>query len=271
MMHFAFSLYINTSIVADILLSRFSGYGCNFKFIFNLMKKLGLSDLEDISRWDETKVHTIVQLFIEERFKMVLVLNKSDKAGDTDENITKIFSMHNNDLCFVSSALTECFLKKSSEEKVILYKPGSRMFQMLQDDPEKLTGILLNPSKKVNSQLNKIADFMFRFNGTGVWDAVQKCVELCEPVVVYPVRSLSTLCDANGKCLGTATVVKHGTSVRAFSYLLHQDIGQNYLYAENMERLRLGEHDPLTNGIVIKFYTSKFTKTETVAALTSKT
>ena len=200
---------------------------------------------------------------------MVLVLNKADKGGASDDNISKIFSMHDDELCFVSSALTECFLKKACDDRIIQYKPGGRTFKMLKDNASKFKDILVAPSTKVDSQLDKIADYMFRFGGTGVWDAIHKCVELCEPVVVYPVQSFGSFVDSHEKCLGTAIVAKRGTSLRAFSYLLHEEIGRHYLYAENETRKRLGEHDPVTDGLVVKFFTSNTTVTETIATVKS--
>ncbi len=120
--------------------------------------------------------------------------------------MSKVFSMHDDNLCIVSSAILECFLLKAAQEGYILYKPGGRSFKTIEDvvDDPLISASLKPVPEKVAKQLEKASDYLFRFHSSGVWQAVSKCVQMCNPQVIYPVTSFATYMDSSNKALGTA-------------------------------------------------------------------
>lgn len=53
------------------------------------MDKLDVKEPSNLEKWDEAKVHKLVDQFIEERFPTILVLNKID-LPEADANIARI-------------------------------------------------------------------------------------------------------------------------------------------------------------------------------------
>ena len=86
------------------------------------------------------------------RFPIIVALNKADCKGETDNNILKIMKRYNKDNIaykskdhskvrdiVVTSAASECFLKKLAAQKYIAYNRGDKMF-MTRDDEIEETG-----------------------------------------------------------------------------------------------------------------------------------
>jgi ribosome-binding ATPase YchF (GTP1/OBG family) len=106
------------------------------------------------------------------------------------------------------------------KEGVIDYEFGDNDFTIVAEGEKASNAI---------KRLDKVRDnILYRFGSTGVWSAVQKCVKLCNPVVVYPVRSLTnyTANSIDGdSVLSTAVLVPSTTSARSFAYMVHPEIG----------------------------------------------
>ena len=92
---------------------------------------------------------------------------------------------------------------------------------------------------------------LFRYGGTGVWDAVQRAIDFRKPVVVYPVRSLTNLSTersgpGKGGVLASALLVKPETTVKQLATkLLGGDSSRAFSYAEAEDGRRMGEDDPV--------------------------
>ena len=83
------------------------------------------------------------------RFPIIVALNKADCKGDTDNNILKIMQRYNKDNIdyktkdplkvrdiVVTSAASECFLKKLATQKYITYNRGDSMYLTREDEIE---------------------------------------------------------------------------------------------------------------------------------------
>jgi len=127
---------------------------------------------------------------------------------------------------------------------------------------EEATAGLEVPDGKTKKRLEKIRDMvLFRYQSTGVWAAIQAAVDLQEPVVVYPVKSLSnfaTEADGSG-VFGNAMLVKPGSTVRSVVGHVASGMMDSLQYAELLEeggtRRRVGEDHVLTGqNNIIKFF-----------------
>ena len=80
------------------------------------------------------------------------------------------------------------------------------------------------PEPKVAKRLERLKDMvMYRFGGTGAWQAVQTAVELKNPAVAYPVRSLTSFATdsaGSGGAFADAYMVKEGTTVRQLANMI---------------------------------------------------
>ena len=98
---------------------------------------------------------------------------------------------------------------------------------------------------------------LFRFGGTGVWNAVQAAARLCDPVVVYPVRSLANFgtADDGSAPFANALLVKRGTKPRDVAYKLNDAIGRHFVHAEAEDGRRLADDEPVKDGAVLRLVT----------------
>lgn len=127
---------------------------------------------------------------------------------------------------------------------------------------EEATAGLEPPDGKTKKRLEKIRDMvLFRYQSTGVWAAIQAAVDLQEPVVVYPVKSLSNFATAadGGGVFGNAMLVKPGSTVRSVVGYVASGMMDLLQYAELLEeggnRRRVGEDYVLTGkNNIIKFF-----------------
>lgn len=115
---------------------------------------------------------------------------------------------------------------------------------------------------KTKKRLEKIRDMvLFRYSSTGVWAAVQAAVDEKQPVVVYPVKSLSNFSTdgEGGGVFGSALLVRPGSTVRTVVGHVASGMVEYLQYAELLEeggtRRRVGEEHVLTGqGNIIKFF-----------------
>lgn len=139
-------------------------------------------------------------------------------------------------------------------------------------------GVALHALKpKMRDRLAKARDMvMFRFGGTGVWDAVQRAVTLRMPVIVYPVTSLTNLSTersgpGKGGVLARAILVKPETTTRELATkLLASEPGRLFTYAEGEDGRRLGEDNPIGrpgDNVIFKITTHAATPSKGVESI----
>ncbi|ORY05528.1 P-loop containing nucleoside triphosphate hydrolase protein [Basidiobolus meristosporus CBS 931.73] len=244
------------SSVVETLHNQFSGYGATQSIVAKFMDKSGLKD--PLETWDEDTLHKVVDAFLDVRFPTIVALNKID-LPDSDKNIAKIMRKYDEDRLVLTSALSECFLRKMDKQGYIKYKEGTDEYLTLEDDPD--SG--LKPlDEKIQSRLEKIQDLvLFRYGSTGVEEVITRAVETLGVIPVYPVRNLSNFSNGQpgkqGGAFRDCIMVRPGTTVREFAKKVHPEIDKHYLYAETVGNIRLGESDIITEKInIISFKTS---------------
>jgi ribosome-binding ATPase YchF (GTP1/OBG family) len=192
--------------IVETLSSQLSGYGCSRKFIIYLCDKLGYNSTFDqkpastdstvikskLQTWDEAMVREFVWKFLEERFPTIYALNKIDMKSSS-KNIEKLFNRYDQDRIVLTSALSECFLRKLAKTNFIAYNEGDGDFTTYEEAIDQNNDDLSKILKSIDKQnqkdmLENVRDFvLFRYGSTGVFEAVSKAVELQSHVAVYPV------------------------------------------------------------------------------------
>ena len=170
---------------------------------------------------------------------MLIVGNKADQA--LKECLDRL---EKHDVIFASAA-GELALRMAAEGKFITYLPGDRSFAI---NP----GANLNAAQRAG--LQKVADFMQAFNGTGVQQALDAAVfNLLDMIVVFPVEDENKLTDSKGRVLPDAFLMKRGSTPRDLAYQVHTDIGEGFLYAVDAKTgMRVKDSLELKNGDIIK-------------------
>ena len=173
------------------------------------------------------------------RMKMIIAANKADKAPK--ELIEKVLKFNKN--IILTSALFELTLRTAAKNGYIYYIPGERDFKILKQ---------LN--KKQEKALNIIKNYLRRFGNTGVQEVINKIVfDVLDYVVVYPVEDENKYTDSSGNVLPDAFLVKKGTTAKELAYMIHTEIGENFIYAVDARRkMRIPENYEIKNGDVIK-------------------
>lgn len=120
-----------------------------------------------------------------------------------------------------------------------------------------------DPSKLDNRQIEGLEmikkNVVERFGSTGI----QKCLnttvfDVLDYVVVYPVSDASKLADSKGNILPDACLVRKGSKLKEFAYMIHTDIGNKFMGGMDAKTKRkLGADYELKNDDVVEILTSR--------------
>jgi hypothetical protein len=255
--------------VVETLGTYLSGYGCNRPFIQRLCDNLNITETSrttsqfktKLETWDEELLHLFVDKFLEQRFPTIYVLNKID-LKTSPKNIEKIFNNYDNDRLVLTSALSECFLKKMKKDGYINYQEGSGDFELFEQNSNLKQLPSDEKGKQYANMLNDIRDFvLFRYDSTGVYDAISKAVKLQDPLIVYPFATHVQTAIANAKTNDTKLfqdcfLVKRGTTIREFAQSVYRTEEEysdeeksrpKFLYAEGVDGRKLSDGDVITD------------------------
>jgi ribosome-binding ATPase YchF (GTP1/OBG family) len=131
------------------------------------------------------------------------------------------------------------------------YKPGDGDFKITQ--PGKL-------SPGQIQGLERIRERILKTNGsTGVQEALNTAYyKLLDMITVYPVEDLEHLADHNGRVLPDVYLVPKGITAHNFAYIIHSELGDNFLYAvDARDKRRIGEDAILKDRDVISIVSTK--------------
>ncbi len=221
------------------------------KYIAEQLAGLGFDELmvrdslremkKTYSEFDDDSLKEFAERLMERRFRILIAGNKADKAPE--DNLRKLREID----AVTCSAIFELTLRTASKNGFIRYLPGDEDFEIIRDVNE-----------KQKRALEMIREFMKKNGGTGVQTAINRVVfEKLGYIVVYPVEDENKFTDSKGNVLPDAMLVKRGTTARELAYMIHTDIGKNYIYAIDARRkIRISEDYELRNNDVIKIVSS---------------
>lgn len=170
---------------------------------------------------------------------MIALGNKVDQAPDQLLDTLKQSNM------IFASAAGELALRNAAAASLVRYLPGDSGFSINKEDA-------LSPAQKAG--LEKIADVMKKFGGTGVQQAINHTVrELLGLIVVYPVEDEHKFSDSRGRVLPDAFLMKKGSTPRDLAFQVHTDIGSGFLYAiDARTNMRVKDTHELSDGDIIR-------------------
>jgi ribosome-binding ATPase YchF (GTP1/OBG family) len=226
---------------------RLSGLSIKRSHILEAVQKSGLNPAKPIS-WSEEELMRFVGTLRKVAKPMLIAANKID-LSTAKENVERLKQQGLS--VIPCSAEAELAMRRAAEKKWIDYKPGDCNYKVL--TPNNLTETQLKALQTIKKKI------LTPYGTTGVQEAINTAYfKLLSCIVVYPVEDIEKLCNHKGEILPDAYVVPYGTTARELAYIIHTELGDNFIYAiEAREKNRIGENYLLKDRDVITIISAK--------------
>ncbi len=225
---------------------RLTGLGIKRNQIFDATHKAGLN-ADKPTTWSEEDFLKFIDTLRRVSKPMLIVANKID-LPTSEANLERLKKL---DYTVIpASAEAELALRRAAEKKLIDYKPGDADFKITQR--EKLT------SGQIQA-LEAIREKIIARGTTGVQEAINTAYfKLLNMITVYPVEDVEHLTNHNGQVLPDVYLVPQGTTAHQFAYIIHTELGDNFIYAiDARDKKRIGEDAILKDREVISIVSAK--------------
>ncbi len=227
--------------IESLLAEQLTGLGIREEHVKLAMRRAELRS-DGVGSWGNDELLNLSSELVSISKPMILAFNKADKASD--EMLAKMEKVPGERLAIATSAESELALSHAAEKNLIKYVPGSDGFSVLD-------GASL--SEKQKQALDYIdAHVLKRFGGTGIQRCIDEAVSLLDLIVVYPVEDDHKLTDKEGRVLPDAHLVARGTTAKELAFIVHTDLGNNFIRAIDCRTKRVvGADHVLQDGDVI--------------------
>ncbi len=218
--------------ITDVLTEQLTGLQTSKEQIKKVYDRTGIGDIRQFAR------------DLRELSKPILVAaNKIDLEKGL-ENIGRI-----QNTTIPTSAAAEIALKTAEQKGVIEYHEN----RIIIKDESKL-------DKKQIEGLSLIKkNVLEKFRSTGIQKCLNTAVfDILNQIVVYPVADANKLTDSKNNILPDAYLVKNGTRLKEFAFMIHTDIGNKFIGGIDAKtKKKLGADYELKNNDVVEILTSK--------------
>ena len=233
--------------IALPLEDRLTGLGIRRQLVGEAIRKANLN-VDKPTTWSDDDFYRFVDTLRKMSKPMLIIANKID-LPTAEANLQRMKQLDY--MVIPCSAEAELGLRRAAEKQLIDYKPGDSDFNITH--PEKL-------SPGQIKALESIREKVLTKNGsTGVQNAMNTAYfKLLNMITVYPVEDLEHLSDHNGRVLPDTYLVPQGTTARQFAYVIHSELGDNFIYAvDARDKRRIGEDAILKDRDVISIVSAK--------------
>ena len=233
--------------IAHHLEDRLTGLSIKRQCINEAVRRANLN-LDKPASWTDEDFYHFVDNLRRISKPLLIVANKID-LPTAQENVERMKKL--NYIVVPASAEAELVLRRAAEKQLIDYKAGDKDFKITH--PEKLSAGQVKALEQVKEKILKP-------NGsTGVQDALNTAYfKLLDMITVYPVEDLEHLSDHNGRVLPDTYLIPKGTTAHLFAYVIHTELGENFLYAiDARDKRRIGEDAILKDRDVISIVSAK--------------
>ncbi|MFQ6068656.1 MAG: redox-regulated ATPase YchF [Candidatus Bathyarchaeia archaeon] len=226
---------------------RLSGLSIKRKHIFEAIRESGLN-VDKPASWSEEEFLKFVDMLRRAAKPMLVAANKIDLPL-AKENVERL--KQHGYFVVPCSAESELALRRAAEKDWIDYRPGDCNYNILR--PDALTEAQYKALQTIKERI------LTPFGTTGVQEAINAAYfKLLNCIVVYPVEDIEKLSNHKGEVLPDAYIVPYGTTARQLAYLIHTELGDNFIYAiEAREKKRIGEDHMLKDRDVITIVSAK--------------
>jgi ribosome-binding ATPase YchF (GTP1/OBG family) len=226
---------------------RLSGLSIRRNHVFEATRRTGLNADKPTS-WSDDDFLRYIDTLRQISKPILVVANKMDLpcAERNRERLEKLGYP-----VVPCCAEAELALRRAGEKQLIDYRPGDCSFKIPSVKE-------LNPNQL--KALETIRDrILLNLGSTGVQEAINTAYfRLLQMITVYPVEDIEHFSDHNGRVLPDAYLVPYGTTARQLAYIIHTDLGDNFIHAiEARGRNRVGEDYILKDRDVISIVSAK--------------
>jgi ribosome-binding ATPase YchF (GTP1/OBG family) len=227
--------------------TRLSGLSVRRAHILEAIQKTGLAP-DRPSSWSEVEFTNFVDAIRVAAKPMLTAANKIDLPA-AQQNLKRLEEQES--LVIPCSAEAELALRRAAERKWIEYKPGDCNYKVVKS--ESLSETQLQALKTIKERI------LTPLGNTGVQGAINSAYfKLLSCIVVYPVEDVEKLSNHKGEVLPDAYIVPYGTTAKQLAYLVHTELGDNFIYAiEAHEKRRVGESYVLKDRDIISIISAK--------------
>ncbi|MDR0470450.1 MAG: redox-regulated ATPase YchF [Nitrososphaerota archaeon] len=226
---------------------RLNGLGIKKQYVNEAIRKAGLN-VDKPATWSEEDFYRFVDQLRRISKPLLIVANKID-LPPAQTNVERLKKLGYTVIS--ASAEAELALRRAAEKGLIDYKPGDTDFTIKQ--PEKLSAGQIQALERIKEKILKPN------KSSGVQEAINTVYfKLLDMITAYPVEDTEHLADHNGRILPDTYLIPKGTTARQFAYLIHSELGDNFLYAvDARDKRRIGEDAILKDRDVISIVSTK--------------
>jgi ribosome-binding ATPase YchF (GTP1/OBG family) len=231
----------------SMLDERLSGLAIRRGHLIEATRRSGLN-ADKPTQWSEDDFMKFVDELRRTSKPMLIAANKMD-LPPSEQNLEKLREL---DYQVVPTcAEAELALRRAAEKQLIDYRPGDCNFRTTK--PEGLSPTQLKGLETIREKI------LLQHSSTGVQEAINTAYyRLLQMITVYPVEDIEHLTDHNGRVLPDAYLVPYGTTAREFAYMIHTDLGENFIHAvEARQKQRVGEDYVLKDRDVVSIVSAK--------------
>lgn len=228
--------------IAKVIFDQLSGTGISLEDIIEAKRTVN----PDYTKWDEEEFIKLTRNILRIAKPMLIIANKAD-LPTSEENIKRIKEKYPN--VIPTSAESEIALVKAAESGLIKYTSGDSDFEILKEDE-------LSPNQLKALEYIR-TNILEKYGSTGVQQALNEAIfNLLNMIVVYPVEDEHKFTDQKGNVLPDAILIPKGSVPRELAYMVHSDIGDNFMHAVDARKnMRVASDYELSNNDIISIIT----------------
>ena len=218
---FVRTIEVAKSDFAKAVAKQFSGLKVSEDDVKDVVRE-GNFDVANSSKWDDKELKRFASALRKKTKPMIIAANKID-LPDGKKNYEKLLTDFPNLNIIPCSADSELALREADKAGLIDYFPGERIF--------KIKGELTEKQRVALDKIKEDVLDVYRF--TGVQEILDKVVfELLNYIAVFPAGA-TKLADSKGNILPDCFLVPDGSTALDFAYIIHSDLGDNFIKAIN--------------------------------------
>ena len=226
--------------LVKLLTDRLTGLGFRESQVHLALRQ---ADLEGAPRdWRERDLMALARQLRRVGKPMVLTANKADIAPeDALASLLDLPGLRAIPTC----SECELALRRATKAELLDYVPGASVFVPRPDS---------SLTTEQADALEKIQTHLDRFGSTGVQRSLETLVfEEMGMIVAFPVEDETHWTDKDGNVLPDAFLMPRGSVARDLAYMVHTDLGDNFIRAVDARTKRvLGKDYAVQDGDVIR-------------------
>ncbi|MBD3155158.1 MAG: redox-regulated ATPase YchF [Candidatus Aenigmarchaeota archaeon] len=217
----------------DILTDQLTGLGIVKGEIKEVMDKIDVKETQKFTS------------YLRKMSKPIIIAANKIDLPTSEENYKEMISNFPDLTIIPTSAAAEIALKTAEKKSLIKY----------QENKIEIIGDIEGKQKKGLEFIRE--NVLKRRDSTGIRKCLNTSVfDVLDYIAVYPVADANKLTDKKGNILPDTYLVKKGTKLKEFAFMIHSDIGEKFIGGlDARKKIKLGANYELKDNDVIEILT----------------